>query len=229
MRTVPVVAWRALRQRAQQRAGAASSIWRAASAMASAATVGITPRPVRSNSGAPSCASSSAMWRLSVGCCALSLRAAPIRLPASSTATKLFTSAQLKAPDGAADSVMQECIARMPTSAIVEWLAGGHTEASATRTSEATPCTPHPIRRSHSCSAPTAASALPPCRRSPPRAGACWRRRAATPAALPAGAVHVALDVADTAGLAAAAAGARVVVLRPEPARTRAGRPTRCR
>ena len=42
-----------------------------------------------------------------------------------------------------------------------------------------------------------------------------------TPAALPAGAVHVALDVADTAGLAAAAAGARVVVHALNPLYTR--------
>ena len=55
------------RQAARRRASAASSMRRAASTMASAAPVGTTPRPVRSNSGAPSCASSSATWRLSVG------------------------------------------------------------------------------------------------------------------------------------------------------------------
>ena len=55
-------------------------------------------------------------------------------------------------------------------------------------------------------------------------AAAGWRvlaqaRRA--PAALPVGAVHVALDVADSAGLAAAAAGARVVVYALNPLYTR--------
>ena len=55
-------------------------------------------------------------------------------------------------------------------------------------------------------------------------AAAGWRVLAQarrTPAALPAGAVHVALDVADTAGLAAAAAGARVVVHALNPLYTR--------
>ena len=55
-------------------------------------------------------------------------------------------------------------------------------------------------------------------------AAAGWRVLAQarrTPAALPAGAVHLALDVADTAGLAAAAVGARVVVYALNPAYTR--------
>ena len=58
MRTVPLSALLA-RARPCESASAPASIWRAASAIASAATVGVTPRPVRSNSGAPSCASSS--------------------------------------------------------------------------------------------------------------------------------------------------------------------------
>ena len=70
-RTVPVVASR-LPVRLRDNCSAAACICRAASAIASAAAVGTTPRPVRSNSGVPSCSSSSATWRLSVGCCACS-------------------------------------------------------------------------------------------------------------------------------------------------------------
>jgi hypothetical protein len=67
MRTLPPVASRVLAS-ARPSDAAPSSICRAASAIASAATVGTTPRPVRSKRGTPSCDSSSATWRDSVGC-----------------------------------------------------------------------------------------------------------------------------------------------------------------
>ena len=136
--------------------------------MASAAAVGVTPRPVRSNSGAPSCASSSATCRLSVGCCAPRLRAAPIRLPASSTARKLRTSAQSKPC-----CAMHKCIARMQAWAIAGCRRRAHTARHrhffrpSTCALDPPPC---------SCSAPTAASARPPWRPSPRPAGACSPR-----------------------------------------------------
>ena len=116
-RTTPVV-WSRWPARVRERVSAPACIWRAASAMASAAGVGETPRPVRSNNGAPSCASNSVMWRLSVGCSAPVRRAAPIRLPASSTARKLFTRAQSKR---SMLSVMQKCMTGLRGSAMAEW------------------------------------------------------------------------------------------------------------
>lgn len=85
-----------------------------------------TSRPVRSNSGVPHCASSSEMCLLSVGCSAPVFRAAPVRLPASSTARKLLTSAQSKR---FSSSVMQKCMAGLPGCAIAEWRDLAETEA----------------------------------------------------------------------------------------------------
>src|SRR5436190_1246093 len=110
MRTTPPVAERAV-ARPRPTASAASSMRRAASTMASAAPVGTTPRPVRSNSGAPSCASSSATCRLSVGWRAPLRWAAALTLPASRTARKLRTKAQSKSARAA--ELMRKCMARM--------------------------------------------------------------------------------------------------------------------
>ena len=59
--------------------------------VASAVAVGSTPRPVRSNSGAPSCFSSPATCRLSVGCVRPSLRAAADKEPVSAVSRKALS------------------------------------------------------------------------------------------------------------------------------------------
>ncbi len=66
MRTVPRVASRP-RVTLRASASAAACIRRAAGSTSSPAAVARTPRPVRSNSATPSCASSSDRWREIVG------------------------------------------------------------------------------------------------------------------------------------------------------------------
>ena len=73
---------------------APASMARAEASSCSALAVATRPRPVRSNRVNPSCDSSSAMCRPSVGWLVCSARAPPIRLPASSAARKLRTRLQ---------------------------------------------------------------------------------------------------------------------------------------
>src|SRR3990167_5297504 len=96
MRTVPL-APACAPETPRASACAPASMACADSASRSAVAVGCKPRPVRSNSTVPSCASSSAMWRPMVGWLDCSARAAPSRLPCSSTARKERTRFQSNA------------------------------------------------------------------------------------------------------------------------------------
>ncbi len=70
-------------------ASAAAAIASACGRSAKAVSVGARPLAERVNSGAPSSVSSASTWRPTVGWVSPSLRAAPERLPSSSTASRV--------------------------------------------------------------------------------------------------------------------------------------------
>jgi hypothetical protein len=178
--------------------------------MASASAVGTTPRPVRSNSGAPSCASS---WRHGGSAWAAARPAARGAQQAAGV-----EHGQEAAHQGPVETVrgrgmgMRICIAPVPDRQLLQTTATVHT---------ARPSTSH--LEPHDPSHRTRARRRRPLRRRR-RAGLCRRRLARAGAAAPrpapaaaAGVEWIDLPLADTAALAARAAGAACRGARRQP------------